>query len=165
MHNGHTWEPGEICWVCWCYPSLLAQNGAGVLSCQWHWRTQGSVVSWAGWTKGTARCGSSCVELLSPPSLLAHLLQIVTALWSLPGATMFPLKVGIAGEEMGKKVVVFFKSCPGFCLPGVFSPWGVPSLLFQAGFHLWEIPMKQSNDMRVCEMLLYFDPNHLGEKE
>lgn len=157
MHNGHLWEPGETCWVSWCCPSPLAQNGVSALPCQWCWRTQGTVVSWVGWTKGAARCGSSCVELLSPPSLLAHFLQMVTALWNLPEATIFPLKVGMAGEEVGEKVVVFFKPCLGFCLPGFFSPWRGPSSLFQASFCLWELPMKQSDGLRVCEMLLYFE--------
>lgn len=157
MHSGHPWEAGETCWVSWCCLSPLAQNGEGALPCQWCWRTQGSVVSWARWTKGAARCGSSCVKLLSPVSLLAHLLQMVTALWNLPGAATYPLKVGMAGEEAGEKVVVFFKPCLGFCLPGFFSPWRVHSSLFQAGFCLSEIPMKQSDDLRMCEMLLYFE--------
>lgn len=44
------------------------------------------------------------------------------------------LKVGIGGEEVEKKVVVFFKSCLGFCLPGFFPPGECPAHCFRLVF-------------------------------
>lgn len=134
MHNPHSWEPGGTCWVSWCGPSPLAQDGAGALPCQWHWRTQRTVVSWVGWTKGAARCGSSCVKLLSPPSLWAHLLQMVAGLWNLSGATTFPWKLRQQGKKQGKTLWFFFKSCLGFCLPVFFPSGECPAVCFRLVF-------------------------------
>lgn len=165
MHSGHPWEPGETCWVSWCCPSPLAQNGEDALPCQWCWRTKGSVVSWAAWTKGAARCDSSCVKLLSPISLLAHLLQMVTALWNLPGAAMFPLKVGTAGEEAGKKVVIFFKSCLGFCLPGFFPPGECTAHCFRLVFAFQRFLWNNQTIWGCVRCFCILSPNQLGEKE
>lgn len=68
------------------------------------------------------------------------------------------LKVGNAGDRgRGLGFCFCFSVVVGFLFAFFFSPWRVHSSVFQAVFYLQEIPMKWSEDLRVCELLLYFE--------
>lgn len=65
------------------------------------------------------------------------------------------LKVETAGEEAGKNIVVFFKSCLGFCLPGFFPSGECPALCLRLVLRNSYETIRRFEG--VCEMLLYFE--------
>lgn len=155
MHNHHSWEPGETCWVSGCGPWPLAHNGASALPCHWHWRAQGSGPGWDG-PKVLPDVAAPVLSFY----LLLHCGIISFRWWQQCEIFQEPQRFLESWDRRGRggeKGCDFFQILFWLLFAWVFSPWGVPSSLFQAGFCLWEIPMKQSDDLRVCEMLLYFE--------
>lgn len=165
VHNGRSWEPGEICWVCWCCPSLLAQNGAGALPVSGIGGHRGV---WCPGQDGPKALPDVAVPVLSF-YLLLHCWFISFRWWQhceiFQEPQCFPWKLGWQGKKLEKRLWFFSNLVQAFVCLGFFPHGDCPARYFRLVFTFEKFLWNNQMIWGCVRCFCILSPNHLGEKE